>query len=73
MLWEVMFLGICNCTCKQDRAFFAVTVSAILGILAVFLLISGVITVPVRFLQAAFSLFLTSAPCPVRKTAGKAE
>lgn len=51
-------MGICNCNCKRDCTFFAVIVSAVLGILTAFLLISGVIIIPVLFLQAALVVAL---------------
>ena len=51
-------MGICNCSCRKDCTFFAVIVSAVLGILAAFLLISGVFTVPVLFFQAALVVAL---------------
>ena len=42
----------CNCCCKRDCTLIAVVISAILGVVAAFLQISGTITVTTTFLWA---------------------
>lgn len=46
----------CNCPCKSNCALIAVIISAILGVVAAFLQISGVITVTTAFLWVTLGI-----------------
>ena len=49
-------MSICNCNCQRNCSLLAVIVSAVIGIVAAFLQITGVITVAPVFLWVAFGI-----------------
>lgn len=49
-------MAFCSCSCKRDCTLLAVIVSAVLGVVAAFLQISGVITVSPVFLWVALGI-----------------
>lgn len=53
---EVKYMPLCNCNCRCSCTAAALIVSAILGVLAAFLQITGVITVTTAFLWVALGI-----------------
>ena len=56
MLWEVRNLSLMSCNCKCNCTLLAVIAGAIIGVIAAFLQITGLITVTTVLLAVAFGI-----------------
>ena len=56
MQWEVRNLSLISCNCKCNCTLFAVIVGAIIGVIAAFLQITGLITITTVLLAVAFGI-----------------